>query len=119
MSYLGIILLRETALISIVGLLLGIVVSTPEKAQIAKEPGVDVVINYKETSVRDYMNMYTDEKGFKYIFDTVDRENLERSIETASLYGTIVAIAVSQNYNLCPFLLKSLNFHVVFILRKI
>ena len=90
-------------------------VSTPEKAQIAKELGADVVINYKETSVRDYVNMYTDGKGFKFIFDTVDRENLERSIEAASIYGSIVAIAVSQNYNLAPFLLKALNFHVVFI----
>ncbi|KAA9023852.1 zinc-dependent alcohol dehydrogenase family protein [Niallia endozanthoxylica] len=90
-------------------------VSTPEKAQIAQELGADVVINYKETPVRDYVNKYTDGKGFKYIFDTVDRENLERSIEAASLYGTIVAIAVSQNYNLAPFLLKSLNFQVVFI----
>lgn len=90
-------------------------VSTLEKAHIAKELGADVVINYKETSVRDYVNMYTDGKGFNYIFDTVDRENLERSVEAASLYGTLVSIAVSQNYNLAPFLLKSLNFHVVFI----
>ena len=90
-------------------------VSTPEKAQIAKELGADVVINYKETPVRDYVNQYTDGKGFKFIFDTVDRVNLERSIEAASLYGTIVAIAVSQDYNLSPFLVKALNFHVVFI----
>lgn len=90
-------------------------VSTTEKAQIAKELGADVVINYKETSVQEYVNKYTDGKGFKYIFDTVDRENLENSIEAASIYGTIVAIAVSQNYNLAPFLAKALNFHVVFI----
>lgn len=90
-------------------------VSTPEKAHIAKELGADVVINYRETPVQDYVNMYTDGKGFKYIFDTVDRENLENSIEAASLYGTVVAIAVSQNYNLAPFLLKALNFHAVFI----
>ncbi|WP_071395022.1 zinc-dependent alcohol dehydrogenase family protein [Bacillus tuaregi] len=90
-------------------------VSTTEKAQIAKELGADVVINYKETPVQDYVNRYTDGKGFKYIFDTVDRENLENSIEAASLYGKIVAIAVSQNYNLTPFLLKALDFHVVFI----
>ncbi|WP_394232062.1 zinc-dependent alcohol dehydrogenase family protein [Niallia oryzisoli] len=90
-------------------------VSTLEKAHIAEKLGADIVINYKETAVRDYVNMYTDGKGFKYIFDTVDRENLERSIEAASLYGTVVAIAVSQNYNLAPFLLKALNFHVVFI----
>ena len=89
-------------------------VSSPEKAQIAEEFGADVVINYKETSVQDYVNMYTDGKGFKYIFDTIDRKNLENSIEAASLYGTVVAIAVSQDYNLSPFLLKSLNFHVVF-----
>jgi len=89
-------------------------VSSPEKAQIAEEFGADVVINYKEMSVQDYVNRYTDGKGFKYIFDTIDRKNLENSIEAASLYGTIVAIAVSQDYNLSPFLLKSLNFHVVF-----
>ena len=51
-------------------------VSTPEKARIAKELGADVVINYKETPVKDYVNQYTDGKGFKYIFDTIDRENL-------------------------------------------
>ncbi|WP_428907978.1 zinc-dependent alcohol dehydrogenase family protein [Niallia sp. Krafla_26] len=90
-------------------------VSTPEKAQLAKEFGADVVINYKNTLVKDYVDQYTGGKGFNYIFDTVDRENLDRSIEAASLYGTIVAIAVSQDYNLRPFLLKSLNFHVVFI----
>ena len=59
-------------------------VSSPEKAQIAEEFGADVVINYKETSVQDYVNMYTDGKGFKYIFDTIDRKNLENSIEAAS-----------------------------------
>jgi NADPH:quinone reductase len=90
-------------------------VSSSEKARIAEEFGADVVINYKEMSVQDYVNRYTDGKGFKYIFDTIDRKNLENSIEAASLYGTIVAIAVSQDYNLSPFLLKSLNFHVVFI----
>lgn len=90
-------------------------VSSPEKAQIAEELGANVVINYKETSVQDYVNRYTGGKGFNYIFDTVDRENLENSIAAASLYGTIVAIAVSHDYNLSPFLLKSLNFHVVFI----
>lgn len=89
-------------------------VSSPEKAQIAEEFGADIVINYKEMSVQDYVNRYTDGKGFKYIFDTIDRKNLENSIEAASLYGTIVAIAVSQDYNLSPFLLKSLNLSVVF-----
>lgn len=89
-------------------------VSTSEKAQIAEELGADVVINYKEMSVQDYVKKYTAGKGFKYIFDTIDRKNLVNSMEAASLYGTIVAIAVSQDYNLSPFLLKSLNFHVVF-----
>jgi NADPH2:quinone reductase len=89
-------------------------VSSPEKAQIAEQLGADVVINYKEMSVQDYVNKYTNGKGFKYIFDTIDRKNLMNSVEAASLYGTIVAIAVSQEYNFSPFLLKSLNFHVVF-----
>jgi NADPH2:quinone reductase len=93
--------------------------STPEKLRIAEKLGADVAINYKETPVQEYVDKYTGGKGFKYILDTVDRENLERSIQAASLYGTVVAIAVSQEYNLRPFLLKALNFHVVFMLLPV
>ena len=56
-------------------------VSSPEKAKIAEEFGADVVINYKEMSVQDYVNMYTDGKGFKYIFDTINRKNLENRLK--------------------------------------
>ena len=38
-------------------------VSTPEKALMAKEFGADVVINYKETPVKDYVDQYTDARG--------------------------------------------------------
>lgn len=90
-------------------------VSTEEKGKLAKELGADEVINYKETTVQDYVKQYTGGKGFKYVFDTVDRVNLERSFEAASIYGTVVAIAVSQEYHLNPLLAKALTLHVVFI----
>ncbi len=90
--------------------------STPEKQQIAKELGADVVINYKETSVGEYVDQYTNGEGFKYIFDTVGKENLDRSFQAAALHGTVVGVAARSTHDLTPLHSKGLTFHVVFML---
>lgn len=91
-------------------------VSTPEKQQIARELGADVVINYKEKSVSEYIEQYTNGKGFKYIFDTVGKENLDRSFQAAALHGTVVGVAARSTHDLTPLHSKGLTFHVVFML---
>ncbi len=90
--------------------------STPEKQQIAKELGADIVINYKETSVQEYVELYTNGKGFNYIFDTVGRENLDRSFQAAAIHGTVVGVAARSTHDLTPLHSKGLTFHVVFML---
>jgi NADPH2:quinone reductase len=93
--------------------------STPEKRQIAEELGADVVINYKKTSVKEYVDQYTKGQGFAYIFDTVGGENLDRSFQAAALHGTVVSIAARSTHDLTPLHSKALSFHVVFMLLHI
>ncbi|WP_394232370.1 zinc-dependent alcohol dehydrogenase family protein [Niallia oryzisoli] len=93
--------------------------SSPQKLQIAKELGADAAINYKQTSVEDYVNKYTNGKGFDYIFDTVGGDNLDRSFAAAALHGTVVAIAARSTHDLTPLHSKGLSFHVVFMLLHI
>ncbi|WP_338452216.1 zinc-dependent alcohol dehydrogenase family protein [Niallia oryzisoli] len=93
--------------------------SNPTKLKLAKELGADVAINYKETSVKEYVDKYTNGKGFDYIFDTVGGENLDLSFEAAALHGTVVAIAARSTHDLTPLHSKGLTFHVVFMLLHI
>jgi NADPH:quinone reductase len=93
--------------------------SSEEKIRIAKELGADVTINYKETTVQEYVNTYTNGQGFSFIFDTVGGENLDRSFQAASLHGKVVSIAARSTHDLTPLHSKGLSFHVVFMLLHI
>lgn len=90
--------------------------STPEKIQIAKDIGADIAINYKEATVKEYVDTYTNGKGFPFIFDTVGGANLDRSFEAAALHGTVAAIAARSTHDLSPLHAKGLSLHVVFML---
>jgi NADPH2:quinone reductase len=90
--------------------------STSEKLQIAKDIGADIAINYKEKTVKEYVDKYTYGHGFDYIFDTVGGTNLDRSFEAAALHGTVVGIAARSTHDLTPLHSKGLSFHVVFML---
>ncbi len=94
-------------------------VSNEEKFQIAKEFGADVTINYRETSVEDYVKTYTNGQGFSTIFDTVGGENLDHSFEAAAKHGKVAAIAARSTHNLTPLHSKGLTFHVVFLLLDV
>ena len=91
-------------------------VSSPEKSIIAKKLGADVVINYRETTVENYVNTYTKDKGFNLIFDTVGGTNLDRSFEVAALNSTVVSISTHSEHNLSLLHNKGLTLHVVFML---
>jgi NADPH:quinone reductase len=93
--------------------------STPDKLKIAKDLGADVTINYKDTPVQEYVDRYTNGKGFKFIFDTVGGGNLDRSFQAAALHGTVVTIAARSTHDLTPLHSKALSFHVVFMLLHI
>ncbi|PLR81682.1 zinc-dependent alcohol dehydrogenase family protein [Bacillus sp. V33-4] len=94
-------------------------VSTIEKEEIAQKLGADTVINYRQQSVKDYVQKYTNGKGFDVVFDTVGGENLDRSFEAAAPHGTVLAIAARSTHDLSPLHSKALSLHVVFMLLKI
>ncbi|WP_409305082.1 zinc-dependent alcohol dehydrogenase family protein [Peribacillus sp. SCS-155] len=93
--------------------------SSQEKLDMAASLGADAGINYKEKSVQDYVQAYTDGKGFDIVFDTVGGENLNRSFEAAAIHGTVAAIAARSTHDLSPLHAKGLSLHVVFMLLKI
>ncbi|WP_440970189.1 zinc-dependent alcohol dehydrogenase family protein [Peribacillus frigoritolerans] len=94
-------------------------VSSQEKLEIGTRLGADVTINYREESVHDYVQKYTDGKGFDVVFDTVGGENLDRSFEAAAVHGTVAAIAARSTHDLSPVHSKGLSLHVTFMLLKI
>ncbi|MBR8644601.1 zinc-dependent alcohol dehydrogenase family protein [[Brevibacterium] frigoritolerans] len=93
--------------------------SSQEKLEIGTRLGADVTINYREESVHDYVQKYTDGKGFDVVFDTVGGENLDRSFEGAAVHGTVAAIAARSTHDLSPVHSKGLSLHVTFMLLKI
>ncbi|QNK48874.1 zinc-dependent alcohol dehydrogenase family protein [Brevibacterium sp. PAMC23299] len=93
--------------------------SSQEKLEIGTRLGADVTINYREESVHDYVQKYTDGKGFDVVFDTVGGENLDRSFEAAAVHGTVAAIAARSTHDLSPVHSKGLSLHVTFMLLKI
>lgn len=93
--------------------------SSQEKLEIGARLGADVTINYREESVHDYVQKYTNGKGFAVVFDTVGGENLDRSFEAAAVHGTVIAIAARSTHDLSPVHSKGLSLHVTFMLLKI
>ena len=93
--------------------------SSQEKLEIGTRLGADVTINYREESVHDYVQKYTDGNGFDVVLDTVGGENLDRSFEAAAVHGTVAAIAARSTHDLSPVHSKGLSLHVTFMLLKI
>lgn len=93
--------------------------SSHEKLEIGKRLGADVTINYREETVQEYVQKYTNGKGFDIVFDTVGGENLDRSFEAAAVHGTVAAIAARSTHDLTPVHSKGLSLHVTFMLLKI
>mgnify|MGYP001328284223 FL=1 len=92
--------------------------SSKEKLEIGRRLGADVTINYLEESVQEYVQKYTNDKGFDIVFDTVGGENLDRSFEAAAPLGTVLAIAARSTHDLTPLHSKGLTLHVIFMLLK-
>ena len=93
--------------------------SSPEKCAIGKQLGADYAINYKEQSVQQYVDYFTEGKGFDIVFDTVGGENLDRAFEAAALNGQVLAIAARSTHDLSILHAKGLSLHVTFMMLKL
>ena len=94
-------------------------ISNANKSALALHLGADQVINYSETSPKEYVQKLTDGLGYDLVFDTVGGGCLDHSFEAAKDYGKVVSIAARAIHDLTPVHVKSLSLHVVFMLLPI
>jgi NADPH2:quinone reductase len=64
-------------------------VSTPEKAQLAREAGADEVICYTEQDFEAETMRLTDGRGVDVVYDSVGRTTFEKSLRCARIRGTV------------------------------
>lgn len=93
--------------------------SSAEKLKIAQDLGANVGINYKETSVEEYVDQYTDGTGFDVVFDTVGGANIDRSFAAVKTRGTVTTIATRSTHDLSPMHNKGITLHAVFMILPI
>ncbi len=90
--------------------------SSEEKLALGKSLGAEIGINYKETSVEDYVAECTGGKGYDVVFDTVGTTRLDDSFQAAKIGGTVVSIAARSTHDLTNVHVRGLSLHVVFML---
>lgn len=90
-------------------------VSNDLKAKVVEELG-GVPINYKETSVTQYVSEYTYGDGFDVVFDTVGGDNLDQSFRAAIMEGDVVTTVARSTHDLSLMHSRSLSLHVIFML---
>lgn len=98
------------------GAIIHTTVSSESDNVILKQLGADYIINYKNSSVEDYVKNLTAGRGFDFIFDTVGGNNLEKSFEAARLNGSIACIATGGAHDLTRMYARGLSLHSVLML---
>jgi NADPH2:quinone reductase len=91
-------------------------VSSSEKAAIARQLGADEVIDYRKQSIEEYVNQYTDGKGFDVVFDTIGNNHLQTAFKAAALNGVVVSLVSLSQQDLTLLHVKGLTLHLVFML---
>lgn len=90
--------------------------SSQEKAAIALELGADIAIDYRNTSVEEFVEKYTVGNGFDIVFDTVGNDNLQNAFKAVKLNGTVVSTVSLSKQDLSLLHAKGLTLHLVYML---
>lgn len=86
-----------------------------QKAEIVKSFGATPID--KNAQVEDYVNQYTDGKGFDIIYDTVGGQSLDDSFKAISHYGQISSCYAFGTHTLATSSLRSASLHGIFVLH--
>lgn len=73
-------------------------------------------IDFKEQSVEDYVQRYTDGAGFDVIFDTVGGSNLLNSFNAVALNGQVTTTLSLAELDMSAAHFKGASLHVIFML---
>jgi NADPH:quinone reductase len=99
-----------------IGAIVHTTISNDEDAELSKKLGADYTINYKNSSPEEYVEKFTANKGFDFVFDTVGGNNLEKSFQVTRLNGSIACIATGGSHDLALMYSKGLSLHSVLML---
>ena len=91
-------------------------VSNPRKAAIALTLGADVAIDYRQTSVAEFVAQHTDNCGFDLVFDTVGNDNLQNAFQAVKLNGSVISTVSLSEQDLSLLHAKGLTLHLVYML---
>lgn len=91
-------------------------VSSDQKATIARRLGADITINYQKQQVEEFVAEHTDGQGFDVVFDTVGNDNLQNAFKATKLNGTVVSTVSLSQQDLTLLHAKGLTLHLVFML---
>lgn len=86
-----------------------------QKADTVKSFGATAID--KNTPVEDYVNQYTNGKGFDIVYDTLGGQSLDNSFKAIRHYGQISSCAAFGTHTLATSSLRSGSIHGVFVLH--
>lgn len=89
-------------------------VSTPAKAEIARQLGADQVSLYTEESIEEAVTRLTQGQGYDLVFDSVGGDCLAQSMAAAAVGARVVSINTRSTQDLSLMHSKGLSLHVVF-----
>ena len=90
--------------------------SSLQKLEHGADLGADVLVDYEEEPVAEYVDRCTDGTGFDLVFDTVGFDNFHRSVEAARLNGAVATVNPQADLDLRPAYNKGLSLHLVLML---
>ena len=99
-----------------IGAIVHTTVSNADDAELSHTFGSDYPINYKASTVQQYVDKYTHGRGFDCIFDTVGGPNLANSFQATRLNGSIACIATGGSHDLTTMYVKGISLHSVLML---
>jgi NADPH:quinone reductase len=85
------------------------------KQDLVRELGA-TPIDYTNTTVEQYVQRYTDGKGFEIIYDTVGGDTLQASLGAVRHYGRVVSCAAYGTHNLAISSLRCADISGVYVL---
>ena len=91
-------------------------VSTPEKAQLAKEAGADEVLLYTQTDFEAEIKRLTDGRGVDVVYDSVAKTTFDKSLNSLRPRGYLVLFGQSSG-TAAPFDLSRLSSGSLFVTR--
>lgn len=99
-----------------IGAIVHTTVSSDEDEKLSKEFGGDYTVNYKKVPPEAYIEKFTSNQGFDFVFDTVGGANLEKSFQAAKLNGSVACTATAGTHDLTLMYSKGLSLHSVLML---